>query len=170
MVLISIKRLNPNILQSLRNRTKLSLIAFALTVAIVQIPGSISADEVETQGKTDNIILLADGQPTEAESKISSQSEWKQWILNDASLDLRSRTYYFYRGFDTRAPQEAFASGGALPYRTGRFREALQLGMTPYFSGKLYGPGDRDGTQLLKSGQRSFITIDICESSRSFSV
>ncbi len=159
MVLISIKRLNPNILQSLRNRTKLSLIAFALTVAIVQIPSSISADEVETQGKTDNIILLADGQPTEAESKISSQSEWKQWILNDASLDLRSRTYYFYRGFDTRAPQEAFASGGALPYRTGRFREALQVGMTPYFSGKLYGPSDRDGTQLLKSGQRSFITM-----------
>jgi hypothetical protein len=79
---------------------------------------------------------------------------WKE-----ASLTLKPRSYYFDRKRDGAADSQAWAAGGALEYGTGWYRNRLQLGATLHTSQKLYGPDDKDGTLLLKSGQNGFTVL-----------
>lgn len=77
----------------------------------------------------------------------------------DTSLILNFRTYYFYRDNVDTSKNEAWALGGSLDYKSGRWRDRLQIGLVGYTSQKLYGPDSRDGTLLLKPGQESFSVL-----------
>jgi hypothetical protein len=80
-------------------------------------------------------------------------------FFRDTKFDVNLRTYYFYRdNYPNTTPQtnEAWAIGGALSYKSGWFLNHFGLGAVYYLSEPLYGPDDRDGTQLLKTGQRGY--------------
>ena len=83
-------------------------------------------------------------------------------FFRDTKLDLNVRTYYFYRdNYPGSSPQvnEAWALGGALSYRSGWFLDRFSVGSVLYTSQRLYGPEDRDGTELLKPGQHGYTVV-----------
>ncbi|MBW1882290.1 MAG: OprD family outer membrane porin, partial [Deltaproteobacteria bacterium] len=80
-------------------------------------------------------------------------------VLRDTQLDLEFRTYYFRRRLNDNSDVEALAMGGWVKYRSGWLAEHLQVGATLFTSQKLVGPDRRDGTQLLKSRQRSYTVL-----------
>jgi len=77
----------------------------------------------------------------------------------DTSLLMHLRTYYLYRDNDDISKNEAWALGGWLDYKSGLWKNFLQIGLVGYTSQKLYGPEDRDGTGLLEPGQKSFSVL-----------
>ena len=83
-------------------------------------------------------------------------------FFRDTKLDVNLRTYYFYRdNYPNSTPQinEAWAIGGAVSYKSGWFLNHFGVGAVYYLSEPLYGPDDRDGTQLLKTGQRGYAVL-----------
>jgi hypothetical protein len=80
-------------------------------------------------------------------------------FLRDTSLYLKPRTYYFNRQRDETTDSQAWAAGGALEYRSGRWRDRLSVGATLYTSQKLYGPDDKPGSGLLKPIQQGFTVL-----------
>ena len=83
-------------------------------------------------------------------------------FFRDTKLDVNLRTYYFYRdNYPNTTPQinEAWAIGGAVSYKSGWLLNHFQLGAVYYLSEPLYAPEDRDGTQLLRPGQKSISVL-----------
>ena len=77
----------------------------------------------------------------------------------DTSLLLHLRSYYLKRDIDDETVSEAWALGGWLDYKSGLWKNFLQVGLVGYTSQKLYGPEDRGGTGLLELGQKSFSVL-----------
>ena len=92
-----------------------------------------------------------------------SHADWvretrrKAW--QDTRFDLQVRSYYLDRDKYDDGQSEAWALGGSVGLKTGYFRERFALGMTGYTSQRLYGPEDKDGTLLLKTGQQSYTVL-----------
>lgn len=81
-------------------------------------------------------------------------------FFRDTNLNLKVRTYYFYKDFDNPDEKnEAWALGGWLDYESGWWNDRIKIGATGYTSQKLYGPDDRDGTLLLAPGQEGIEVI-----------
>ncbi len=83
-------------------------------------------------------------------------------FFRDTKLELNLRTFYFYRdNYPNSSPQtnEAWAIGGALSYKSGWFLNHFGIGAVGYLSEPLYGPDERDGTQLLKTGQKGYAVL-----------
>jgi hypothetical protein len=83
-------------------------------------------------------------------------------FFRDTKLDVNLRTYSFYRdNYPNSTPQvnEAWAIGGALSYKSGWFLNHFGIGAVGYLSEPLYGPDNRDGTQLLKNGQKGYAVL-----------
>lgn len=83
----------------------------------------------------------------------------KDPFFRDTKLDVNLRSYYFYRDNYDESVNEAWAIGGALSYRSGWFLNHFGIGAVGYLSEPLYGPDDRDGTQLLKTGQKGYAVL-----------
>ena len=79
--------------------------------------------------------------------------------LQKGELNLKLRNYYFDRNNERVPNSEAWAQGGALDYDSGWWKNRARIGGTLYTSQKLYGPSDKDGTFLLKTGQKSFTVL-----------
>jgi hypothetical protein len=77
----------------------------------------------------------------------------------DTELSLNPRSYYFHRNNVDTNRNEAWALGGSLDYKSGWWKDRFQVRAVGYTSQKLCGPGDRDGTGLLKPGQESFSVL-----------
>jgi len=77
----------------------------------------------------------------------------------DTELGVDFRTYYFRRRTVANVDLEAAAIGGTVRYRSGWLLESFQLGAALLTSQKLYGPRDRDGTGLLRRGQRGYTVL-----------
>lgn len=78
----------------------------------------------------------------------------------DTSLAVKPRSYYFERNRHRGSGDSvAWALGGSLEHQSGWWKERLRIASTLYTSQKLYGPGDKDGTLLLKHGQESFTVL-----------
>jgi hypothetical protein len=83
----------------------------------------------------------------------------RQEALKDTTFDFNIRTFYFGReGFDG-AKKEAWAIGGWAGMKTGYFLDHFAFGVTGYTSQPLYAPDDRDGTLLLKPGQKGYTVL-----------
>jgi hypothetical protein len=81
-------------------------------------------------------------------------------FFRDTKLDFKFRTYYFYDNNHVNDTiSEAWALGGAISYRSGWFLDRFALGSVLYTSQRLYGPDDRDGTELLKPGQHGYTVV-----------
>lgn len=80
-------------------------------------------------------------------------------FIDDTTFQLTSRSYYRHREFGDGQTSEAFATGGSLSLKSGRWHDIVSIGLTAYTSQKLYGPDDRDGTGLLKPDQKSYTLL-----------
>ena len=77
-------------------------------------------------------------------------------FLRDADLTLHLRTYYFNRTKPDESVNEALAFGGWIGVKSGWLLDTFAMGATLYGSAPLYAPDDRDGTTLLKTGQKGY--------------
>jgi outer membrane porin, OprD family len=77
-------------------------------------------------------------------------------FFRDTEFDLNLRSFYFRRDSFDDSVSSAWAMGGALAYKSGWLLDRLQVGTTFYWSEKLYGPRDKDGTLLLKPEQHGY--------------
>ena len=80
-------------------------------------------------------------------------------FFRDSKLDLNLRSFYFRRDKFDDSVSSAWAMGGALAYKSGWLLDRLQLGTTFYWSERLYGPEDKDGTLLLKPQQHGYTVL-----------
>ena len=79
--------------------------------------------------------------------------------LRDTTFDVQLRSFYLDRdNFDT-SQSEAWTVGGSAGFKTGYFGQFAALGATVFTSQRLYGPGDKDGTQLLQTGQKPYTAV-----------
>jgi hypothetical protein len=79
--------------------------------------------------------------------------------LRDTTFDVQLRSFYLDReNFDTSESQ-AWTLGGSAGFKTGYFGEVAAVGATVFTSQRLYGPHDKDGTQLLETGQKEYTVI-----------
>jgi len=77
-------------------------------------------------------------------------------FLRDTDVKVHFRTYYFNREKPDDSNNEAWAFGGWISYKSGWLFDTFAMGATLYGSAPLYAPEDRDGTLLLKPGQKGY--------------
>jgi len=77
----------------------------------------------------------------------------------DTQLRLHPRAYYFDRDRQNANDSVALAYGGWLAYNSGWWRDRVRVNASVYTTQRAYGPGDKDGTLLLKEGQQGFTVL-----------
>jgi outer membrane OprD family porin len=77
-------------------------------------------------------------------------------FLRDTDLKVHFRSFYFNREKPDDTNNEAWAFGGWISYTSGLLLDTFSMGATLYGSAPLYAPDDRDGTLLLKPGQKGY--------------
>ena len=77
-------------------------------------------------------------------------------FLRDADVFMNLRTFYFNRHKPDDTDNEALALGGWIGVRSGWLLDTFAVGATLYGSAPLFTPDDRDGTLLLKPGQKGY--------------
>ena len=80
-------------------------------------------------------------------------------FIRDTDLNLHFRTFYFDRVNPDDSVNEAWAIGGWLEYRSGWLFDTFRMGAVGYTSQPLYAPNDKDGTQLLATGQEGITVL-----------
>ena len=91
--------------------------------------------------------------------KLEKDVEGISPFIRDASLDLHFRTYLFERKRIDDTRNEAVAVGGSIEYQTGKWKDFLSIGSEVFTSQKIEGDPDKDGTLLLKTGQRGYTVL-----------
>jgi hypothetical protein len=64
-----------------------------------------------------------------------------------------------HRDYDVADTRAGWALGGGLEFRSGWWQDRIRLGATLATSQKIYGPEEKDGTQLFKPGPESFSVV-----------
>jgi hypothetical protein len=77
-------------------------------------------------------------------------------FLRDTDLKAHFRTYYFNRTKPDDSKNEAWAFGGWISYQSGWLLDTFSMGASLYGSTPFYAPDDREGTLLLKPGQKGY--------------
>jgi hypothetical protein len=83
----------------------------------------------------------------------------RKQAFKDTQADLQLRTYLLDRDNLDGSQSSAIAVGGYAGFRTGWFRDRFAIGATAYTSQRLYGPQDKDGSDLLQTGQRGYSVL-----------
>jgi len=142
-----------------------AVLGFGLSDAHAAGP-EYTLDESPAPISTDAITSPMKKEFEETEKKPSKFPSLKERLKNldpffrDTSLNLKIRSYYFYKDFDNPDEKnEAWALGGWLDYESGWWKDRIKIGATGYTSQKLYGPDDRDGTLLLAPGQEGIAVL-----------
>ncbi|SPE33611.1 putative Outer membrane porin, OprD family [Burkholderiales bacterium] len=79
--------------------------------------------------------------------------------VRDTTFNVQLRSFYLHHDNFNNTEQLASTAGGSAGFKTGYFYEHFAFGATGYTSQKLHGPLDKDGTDLLEPGQRSYSVI-----------
>jgi outer membrane porin, OprD family len=77
-------------------------------------------------------------------------------FFRDTDVKLHWRSYYLNRENPEGGENEAWAFGGWLSYKSGWLFDVFGIGATLYGSAPLYAPDEKDGTLLLKPGQKGY--------------
>ena len=131
-------------------------LSLALSCVILAFTPQVFAQEVAEED--DRVIDEEPNQDTTMDA-LGTDSTRSQWFFEDAELVLKPRTYYLHRGYDVADTRAGWALGGGLEFRSGWWQDRIRLGATLATSQKLYGPEEKDGTQLFKPGPESFSVV-----------
>lgn len=115
---------------------------------LAQVPSAETAREEDDEPNQHDVF-----------APLGTESDRSRWLLEGAELVLKPRTYYLYRTYDEADTRAGLALGGGLEFRSGWWQDRLRLGATVSTSQKLYGPSNKDGTQLFKPGPEPFSVI-----------
>ena len=119
-------------------------------------PGSIE----ELESVLDNVSLRREPrQPGRLIPAALDRIQFTEDWLPEASLIVKSRSYYRYRDGGDGRILEAFATGGSLDFDSGWLFDTFKIGLVGYTSQKLIGDADRDGTGLLQPGQQGYTAL-----------
>lgn len=77
----------------------------------------------------------------------------------ESEVTVHFRTYYLDRIKTAPSDLEAWAGGGWLGYRSGWLADIFRVGLVGYTSQPIYAPDDKDGTLLLKPGQKGYSVL-----------
>src|SRR5262249_52449501 len=80
-------------------------------------------------------------------------------FIRDAQIEIYLRNFYRNNTNADQSKSEALAGGGWISIRSGWLADVLSVGSTFYTSQPIYAPQDRDGTQLLDTGQRGYSAL-----------
>lgn len=80
-------------------------------------------------------------------------------FFRDSTLTLLPRLYSLQRDRDDTSDLSTTALGGRLEYRSGWWKERIKLGASLFTSQKLQGDRDKDGSLLLKPGQKPITVL-----------
>lgn len=80
-------------------------------------------------------------------------------FFRDSTFNAELRTFYLNRKNFDDSHNKAWALGGSLAYKSGYLADRLAVGAVAYTSQRLYGPENRDGTQLLQPGQEGYTVL-----------
>ena len=131
------------------------LIGYCLSMAVVMPFAAFAQIDVPSEAREE------DDEPNQQDvfESLGAESERSRWFLDGAELVLRPRTYYLHRDYDVANTRAGWALGGGLEFRSGWWQDRVRFGATLSTSQKLYGPSDKDGTQLFKPGPESFSVV-----------
>ena len=131
------------------------LIGYCLSTAVVMPFAAFAQINVPSEAREE------DDEPNQQDvfESLGAESERSRWILDGAELVFRPRTYYLHRDYDVANTRAGWALGGGLEFRSGWWQDRVRFGATLSTSQKLYGPSDKDGTQLFKPGPESFSVV-----------
>jgi hypothetical protein len=115
------------------------------------VPGSV----LEEQGSLEPAL----GTETSEYWLLPRVNELKEFYWDKATLTLKPRSYYLNKQRDGTSDRVAWAAGGSLEYKTALYKDTFSTGATIYTSQKLYGPRDKDGTRLLRDGQKEITVL-----------
>jgi hypothetical protein len=79
--------------------------------------------------------------------------------LRDSTFDVQLRSFYLDRDNYDTSQSEAWTLGGSAGFKTGYFGQVVAFGATAFTSQRLYGPADKDGAQLLETGQKPYTAL-----------
>jgi hypothetical protein len=82
-------------------------------------------------------------------------------FFRDTDLNLHLRTYYLGKWNTNDTTQQSWAGGGWLEYKSGWWKDTLQLGGTVFTTFPIYAPSGEGGTGLLTPDQDGFIVAGI---------
>ncbi len=130
------------------------------TLVLSVLAGAVCAP-VGAQSGVDEGDRVIDDEPNQDTTldAIGTDSTRSQWFFEGAELVLKPRTYYLYRDYDVADTRAGWALGGGLEFRSGWWQDRIRVGATLATSQKLYGPEEKDGTQLFKPGPESFSVV-----------
>ena len=80
-------------------------------------------------------------------------------FFRDTELHLAPRAYYLRRRNEDNSRSEAWALGGSLVYRSGRWRDLLSVGAAAYTSQRLLGKQSEGGTRLLERSNDGYTVL-----------
>lgn len=80
-------------------------------------------------------------------------------FLRDTAVILRTRTYFLRHRDGNNDVAEAWAMGGGLWFESGWLEDTFAVGGELFTSQKLVGKEERDGTLLLKTGQKGYTVL-----------
>lgn len=122
-------------------------------------PGLACAAELESAEAAELAELdFEPNQQSELEPVVVEVPE-RKGFLEGSSLTIKPRTYYLDRNRDEKPDNVGWALGGSLGYQSGWWLDRLQLAGTLFTTQVLYGPEDKDGTQLFKPGPEGFTVL-----------
>ena len=127
-----------------------SLILMGLILPMTVSAQMVPSEQREEDDEPNQQVIL---------EPIGVESERTQWLFEGAELVLKPRTYYLHRDYDVADTRAGWALGGGLEFRSGWWQDRIRLGATLSTTQKLYGPSDKDGTQLFKPGPESFSVV-----------
>jgi len=135
-------------------------------------PGAATEQSAPVDAAAPMQDTTAPGKPSSTETGHSpldesfgprTHADWvrdtRRQAWQDTKWNAQLRSYYLDRDKFDDSQSEAWSVGGSAGFETGYFRERFAFGATGYTSQKLYGPEDKDGTALLKPGQRSYTVL-----------
>ena len=77
----------------------------------------------------------------------------------DSNLDANLRSYWLRRDIKGAPDREALALGGELLLSSGWYRDTASVQAGAYTSQPIYAPDDKDGTDLLRPGQKGYSVL-----------
>jgi hypothetical protein len=125
-----------------------------LAAASACMPTQFAAAQVPR----DDDVAIEPNQQSEL-APLESEAKEPRDFFAGTQFIFRPRAYYMDRDRDTNQDNVGFALGGALQYLSGWAFGRLQLRATAYTSQDIYGPSDKDGTQLFLPGPEGFTVL-----------
>lgn len=118
-----------------------------------EISLSKAEQEFENSDEQGQVSLDESFGPMTAREKVHAQ---RKKALQDTKVEVQLRSYFLNRDRFDGSESEALALGGAVGIKTGYFRDRFAFGATAFTSQRLYGPKDKDGTDLLAPNQQGY--------------